>query len=85
MPFPSIHSVSTAVAGFVIAAYWVVFFITVASRGGVEQTIERASLRDELAVQVCEMPRDLDVVVNGERDACGSNRHADETVVQPVT
>lgn len=29
MPVPNVHSLSAAVAGFVIAAYWIVYIVTI--------------------------------------------------------
>jgi hypothetical protein len=51
MPLPTIHSASTAVAGFVIAAYWLVYVVVIGLEAAFPATFT-APPRE--AAQVCE-------------------------------
>jgi hypothetical protein len=63
MPLPTLHSLSTGVAGFVIAAYWLMYVVVI----GFEAAYPTALDAPREAAQVCE--RDTS---HNEIGSCGS-------------
>jgi len=69
MPLPTIHSASTAVAGFVIAAYWLVYVVVI----GLEATFPATfTAPPREAAQICEGESSHNQIVQGIVGSCGS-------------
>ena len=68
MPLPTIHSASTAVAGFVIAAYWLVYIVVIGLEAAFPATFT-APPRE--AAQVCEGESSHNEIVRDLIGPCG--------------
>lgn len=68
MPLPTIHSASTVVAGFVIAAYWLVYVVVIGLEATFPTTFTVAPREPE---QVCERESSHNEIVQGI-GSCGS-------------
>ncbi len=69
MPLPTFHSLSTAVAGFVIAAYWLVYVMVIAFDAANPATFVVAPAE---AAQVCERATSHNEIARGVIGSCGS-------------
>jgi hypothetical protein len=71
MPLPTVHSLSTAVAGFVIAAYWLIYVVVIGLESAYPATFE-LSPREARGEQVCEREASHNQIVQGVVGSCGS-------------
>lgn len=71
MPFPTIHSLSTGVAGFVIAAYWLIYVVVIGFEAVYPMTLE-ALPRETAGTQMCERETSHNQIVEGVVGSCGS-------------
>jgi hypothetical protein len=79
MPLPTIHSASTAVAGFVIAAYWLTYVVVI----GLERTYPATfdfSPHEARGEQVCEREASHNQIVQDDVGSCGSVGPSEATV-----
>jgi hypothetical protein len=71
MPLPTVHSLSTAVAGFVIAAYWLIYVVVIGLEAAYPATFD-LSPREIYGVHVCERESSHSQIVQGAVGSCGS-------------
>jgi hypothetical protein len=71
MPLPTIHSLSTVVAGFVIAAYWLIYVVVIGLEAAYPATFD-LSPREIRVEQICEREASHNQIVQGVVGSCGS-------------